>query len=191
MSRPVYLGIDLGTQSVRALAVDERGSVLTSASHPLTSHRSGARHEQDPEQWWNATILCCRSVTQAVDRSAQFAGLAVDATSGSILLVDQELRPVTPALMYDDARAVAEGEAVNLAGSELWRQLGLSMQAEWALPKLCWLMRHCEVATHARLVHQNDFINARLAGHLLASDSSHSLKTLAPALAGWAKQSSS
>lgn len=177
LSRPLYLGIDLGTQSVRALAVDECGNVLVSASHPLTSHRSGARHEQGPEDWWSATVLCCRSVMQAVGRSAHFAGLAVDATSGTILLVDQGLRPVTPALMYDDARAVAESEAVNAAGAELWRQLSYSMQPSWALPKLCWLLHHCEVPADARLAHQNDFINARLAGHPLATDSSHSLKT--------------
>lgn len=51
------------------------------------------------------------------------------------------------------------------------------MQPSWALPKLLWLLRHTNVRRDARLAHQNDFLNARLAGRLLATDSSHSLKT--------------
>lgn len=177
MSHAVYLGIDLGTQSVRVLAVDESVEVLASASQPLTSRRNGAQHQQEPEDWWRATAACCRSVMQTLGRSAPLAGLAIDATSGTILLVDRDQRPITPALMYDDARAVAEAEAVNRAGAELWSQLSYRMQPSWALPKLCWIARNYAIPSTARLVHQNDFVNARLAGRLLATDSSHSLKS--------------
>jgi sugar (pentulose or hexulose) kinase len=178
MSSPIYLGIDLGTQSVRALAVDEAGQVLASASHPLTSQRDGARHQQEPETWWTATAACCRSIVETLgSRSSFLAGLAIDATSGTILVVDQALQPITPALMYDDARAASEADEVNLAGEKLWSQLSYRMQPSWALPKLCWLARHYTLPSTARLVHQNDFVNARLAGRLLATDSSHSLKT--------------
>lgn len=178
MSHPIYLGIDLGTQSVRVLAVDETGEVLASATQPLTSQRSGTMHQQEPEAWWTATADCCRSVVQTLGtRSKLLAGLAIDATSGTILLVDQHLQPLTPALMYDDARAASEADEVNLAGEYLWSQLSYRMQPSWALPKLCWLARHFPLSTTARLVHQNDFVNAHLAGHLLATDSSHSLKT--------------
>ena len=48
----VWIGVDLGTQSVRAMAVTDGGELLGAASRPLTSHRDGPRHEQDPEQWW-------------------------------------------------------------------------------------------------------------------------------------------
>ncbi len=79
--------------------------------------------------------------------------------------------------MYDDARATAEADAVNLAGAELWSQLSYRMQPSWALPKLCWLAHHHTLSSTARLVHQNDFVNAHLAGRLVATDSSHGLKT--------------
>src|SRR5581483_4957631 len=52
------------------------------------------------------------------------------------------------------------------------------MQPSWALPKLLWLIRtHHRLIPHARLAHQSDFINSRLAGQLLPSDSSNALKT--------------
>ena len=177
MSAPVYLGIDLGTQSVRVLAVDADGAVLASASQKLASHRDGVRHEQDPETWWTATTLCLCEVMSTLGASAQVAGLAVDATSGTILLVDNQYRPLTPALMYDDGRAKLEATQANEAGSALWQQMSYRMQSSWALPKLLWLLHNEPIPAQARLAHQNDFVNARLVGHTTATDSSHALKT--------------
>ena len=44
----IWLGFDLGTQSVRAVGVSETGRVLGQGSHPLTGRRDGPLHEQDP-----------------------------------------------------------------------------------------------------------------------------------------------
>jgi len=177
MKAPVYLGIDLGTQSVRILAVTEEGSIAASASHPLTSARDGARHEQDPEQWWRAVVACARAVMDELGNQCEVKGLATDATSGTILLIDDQLRPLTAGLMYDDGRANDEAAIVNRAGEALWSKLSYRMQPSWALPKLVWLAWNGRIPKGARLAHQNDFINARLARRMLAGDSSNSLKT--------------
>jgi len=177
MNAPVYLGIDLGTQSARVMAVTEEGFITASASYPLTSTRDCARHEQDPEQWWRAVVVCARTVMSELGSQCEVKGLAIDATSGTILLMDDQLRPLTPGLMFDDGRALDEAAEVNRAGEGLWSELSYRMQPSWALPKLVWLARNGKVAKDARLAHQNDFINARLAGRMLASDSSNSLKT--------------
>lgn len=177
MNGPVYIGIDLGTQSVRAMAVDPEGNVVASASHPLQSRREGVRHEQDPALWWSATIACLRSVTRDLVGASTIEGVAIDSTSGTILLVDAECRALTPGLMYDDGRASQESARVQEAGAEVWSGIGYRMQTSWALPKLLWLLRSDPALRNARLFHQNDFIHARLAGHALATDSSHSLKT--------------
>lgn len=173
-----WLGIDLGTQGVRVVVVSEAGVILGRGSHPLTSRRDGPRHEQNPEEWWRATASACRAAIAGLPRSS-IQGTAVDGTSGTILLVDRSSgRPLTPGLMYDDSRAVSESRIANEAGTPTWASLGYRMQPSWALPKLLWLLReHPDLAASARLAHQADFINARLAGHPLASDSSNSLKT--------------
>lgn len=173
---PVYLGIDLGTQSVRVMAVTESGSIAAVATQPLTSTRDGARHEQDPEQWWRAVVTCSRTVMAQLGH-AEVKGLAIDATSGTILLMDERLNTLTPGLMYDDGRAKEEAALCNEAGSALWTSLSYKMQASWALPKLLWLHRNGQIPEGSKLAHQNDFINARLAGEMIAADSSNSLKT--------------
>ena len=104
MGDAISLGIDLGTQSVRAMAVSAMGEVLGLGSQPLTSHRDGARHEQEPEEWWTATAAACRVAMADLPRE-NIRGLAVDATSGTVLLVDDGGRALTRGVMYDDSRA--------------------------------------------------------------------------------------
>ncbi len=178
MSDPtIWLGLDLGTQSVRALAVSAGGTVLADASRPLTSQRDGPRHEQDPGEWWDALATACRQALGGLTREP-IGGLAVCGTSGTVLLVDSAGDPLSPGLMYDDSRAGEDARRANEAGAAVWDSLGYRMQPAWALPKLLWLLReHGEEARGARLAHQVDFVTRRLVGHDVPSDSSHALKT--------------
>jgi sugar (pentulose or hexulose) kinase len=182
----VWLGLDLGTQSVRALAVSGTGETVGVGAERLTSRRDGPRHEQDPEEWWRASAGACRAAVANLAPET-IGGVAVDGTSGTILLADQSSKPLTPGLMYDDTRAVAEAARANEIGAAMWAELGYyRMQAPWALPKLLWLVRARSdlIASNrggehgkVRLAHQTDFINQRLVGHTVPTDTSTALKT--------------
>ncbi|GAA4102511.1 FGGY-family carbohydrate kinase [Actinomadura miaoliensis] len=171
--RPVWLGVDLGTQSVRVLAADASGRVVRRASAPLTGRREAERHEQDPAAWWAAVRDAAREALRDVPPGL-VQGVAVCSTSGTVLLADDDGRPLTPGLMYDDGRARAEAAEAQEAGAELWERLGRRIQPSWALPKALWLTR---ARPGARLLHQADFVNERLVGERVATDSSHALKT--------------
>jgi sugar (pentulose or hexulose) kinase len=159
-----WIGLDLGTQSVRAVLADSKGRVLSRATRPLTSHRDGVRHEQDPQAWLTAVDAVLAEVgTEDVD------GIAICSTSGTFLLTDRSGRPVTPALMYDDARAAARRDEIVDADPARW---STSMQPTWALPKILDLD-----LTDRRVVHSADFVAAHLVGHAVATDTSHALKT--------------
>ncbi|MET7570202.1 FGGY-family carbohydrate kinase [Streptomyces sp. NPDC005492] len=157
-----WLGIDLGTQSVRALLVTADGTVLGAGAAPLAGHRDGVRHEQDPGEWWEAVCRASRAALAGREPpGARIAGLAVCGTSGTVLLTDPQGQPLTPGLMYDDGRAVAEAARVG-------------MQTSWALPKALWLR---EAYGRGRVTHQPDVVTARLTGGVVPTDSSHALKT--------------
>lgn len=173
----VWLGLDLGTQSARAVAVSSDGRLLAAAAEPIDSRRDGPRHEQDPEEWWDALARACRATLSRVPAGAVRAA-ALCGTSGTILLVDEDGEALTPGVMYDDTRAVAEAVRANQAGSDRWSALGyFRMQPSWALPKLLRLLEDAGGGTRPRLAHQADFITRRLAGTPVPSDSSHALKT--------------
>jgi sugar (pentulose or hexulose) kinase len=170
----VWLGIDVGTQSVRALAATADGRMAGRGASPLHSVRAGDRHEQDPESWWTATAEAARAALAAAGR-VEVRGVAVCATSGTILLTNAAGTPLTAGLMYDDARAAREAAVAQEAGSAVWDRLGVRIQPSWALAKVLWLAR--DLPPGARLCHQPDFVTARLAGTPVPTDSSHALKT--------------
>ncbi|MEA2189276.1 MAG: D-ribulokinase [Solirubrobacteraceae bacterium] len=157
----VFVGLDLGTQSVRALAVSATGELLGRGSHPLTSRRHGVRHEQDPEAWWTALTAATREALSDIP-PGRVRGVATCGTSGTIVLVASDGQAVGPALMYDDARATEQARRLDMASS-------------WALPKLAWLID--QRADGVRLAHQPDVVTRRLVGHDVPTDSSHALKT--------------
>ncbi|MFJ4684919.1 FGGY-family carbohydrate kinase [Streptomyces sp. NPDC088789] len=158
-----WLGIDVGTQGVRALLVALDGTVLGEGAAPLTGRRDGNRHEQDPAHWWRAV---CAAARRATEGAAPVTGVAVCATSGTVLLTDRRGRPTSPALMYDDGRAAAHGARARTAG--------LAVQDTWALPKARWLT---ETYGPGRLTHQSDVITAHLVGRPVPTDSSNALKS--------------
>ncbi|MDT0317706.1 FGGY-family carbohydrate kinase [Streptomyces millisiae] len=176
MSEPVWIGVDLGTQSVRALAVDDAGHTVAGAARPLRGHRVGSRHEQDPDAWWTLAADALAELTAGLG-GRPVGAVAVCATSGTVLLTGRDGVPFTPGLMYDDARAGTLAAAAQEAGAELWARLGYRMQPSWALPKLLWWRDRGLLADGVRLAHQPDVVTAALVGHPVASDSSHALKT--------------
>jgi D-ribulokinase len=174
---PVTIGIDLGTQSVRVVLAEEDGTVVGSASAPLSSIRSDeVRHEQDPEAWWAAVGDAASEVTAGLG-GREVQGLAICSTSGTALLADADGRPLTPAIMYNDGRASEEARIAQEAGEEVWDSLGYRISSSYALPRLLWLLRNGQGEGASRMMHQADFIASRLAGELVETDWSHALKT--------------
>jgi sugar (pentulose or hexulose) kinase len=167
---PVWIGLDVGTQSARAMAVAADGTVLGRGQVALRSSREGGRHEQDPREWWEAIAAASRAALRGV-APERVRGVATCATSGTVLLVDRRGAPITPGLMYDDARASKQA-------ARLGAQSGLAISPSWGLPKLLWMLDAWpELATGGRVAHQADVITRGLVGAAVPSDSSHALKT--------------
>ncbi len=173
----VWVGIDVGTQGVRALAVAADGLVVGRGAAPLTGRRHGVRHEQDPADWWVAVTRATRAAVSGVPPRA-VRGLAVCSTSGTVLLADPDGEPLTDGIMYDDGRAPDEARRAQEAGADLWDRIGLRIQPSWALAKVLWLARTRPADLgRARITHQADLVVSRLVGRPVGTDSSHALKT--------------
>lgn len=170
-----WVGIDLGTQSIRVLAVDDDGRRLASATAALTSTRSAGRHEQDPAEWIRLTWQLLNEVTSSIDAGVSIRAIAVSGTSGTIVPMDRAGRPAGPAVMYDDRRGAPRLDEVQHAGAALWDRLGYRMQATWGLPKVLVMRATADPGTV--FGHQPDVITAALSGRLLPSDLSSALKT--------------
>lgn len=97
----VTVGIDIGTTSVKAVAVDDKGTVLARSRVP---HRiivpSEGRMEHDARRAWISGPVKALKELGAIDAK----GVAVSAMVPSMTAVDRRGRPVTPGLLYGDER---------------------------------------------------------------------------------------
>lgn len=179
------IGIDVGTSGVRALALAPDGREVARASRPLPApHREGAHVTQSPQAWADAVDASIAALNQCID-PAQVAAVAIDATSGTLLLCDARGRPCGDARLYNDAGCVAEGERVNAAAPAGHVARG----AAGGLARLLRLGAQARGAAHA--LHQADWLAGRLLGRYDLSDENNALKTgydpLARAWPAWVR----
>jgi len=169
MAQDLFLGIDLGTGGVRACAIDANARIVGIATTTLPAPRQdGDAIDQAPELWFRAMVETVRKLT--VDRAA-IRRISVDGTSGTLLLTDGDGKPLTPGLMYNDARAGAE--AAQIAGIAP-AESGAHGRSS-ALAKLLHLLaRGDDKAAHA--LHQADWIAGCLTGRFDGSDENNALK---------------
>ena len=97
---PHLLGIDIGTSGTKTLICNEKGKVLATAmaEHPISSPKPGWS-EQNPVDWWKATIAATRAVRKKAGiKASDIAGIGLSGQMhGSVFLADGP-KPLRPAL---------------------------------------------------------------------------------------------
>lgn len=161
-----FLGLDFGTSGARACAIDTAKTLVwdqrIAYPHPDKQH---------PGDWRNALHALLTRLPE--DIAAALQGIAIDATSSTVLLCDADLTPCSPALLYHDNRSQPQARQLeNIAPG------GHTVcSATSGLAKFLWLTQqneHC----HARyFLHQADWLTAFLSGHPGTSDYHNALKT--------------
>lgn len=173
----LHLGIDFGTSGVRTAVIDEQCREVAFARTSLPPpNLEGGRPVQDPDEWWRSLERCLDSLSSNLagkGRSlAEVAALAVDGTSGTVLLADSQLRPVTAALMYNSSGFLDEAREIDAVAPEN----SIARGASSALARLMHLQSLPTADTAAHAMHQADWIAAKLIGSGGFSDENNVLK---------------
>jgi ribulokinase len=170
------IGVDGGTESLRARVFDLTGRSLGTGAYPYaTRFAPGARAEQAPEDWW---VALGHAVRQAVAGSGvaadQIEAIALDTTCCTVVALDAAGRALRPAILWMDMRAGQEAADVLATGDPALIVNGAGrgpVSAEWMIPKALWLSRH-EPALFDRattICEYQDFLTLRLTGRRAAS----------------------
>ncbi|PZA07125.1 MULTISPECIES: xylulokinase [unclassified Meiothermus] len=167
----MFLGLDLGTGSLKVLLLDEAGRVRGEASraYPVRSPRPGWA-ESDPQAWWSAAG---EAVRKAVPDPARVQAIGLSGQMHGVVLCQADGAPLRPAILWADGRSGAELELYRRLPAEFRRRLANPPAVGMAGPSLLWLRRHePEVYRRARWALQpKDWLRLRLTGEARAEPS--------------------
>ena len=174
-----FLGIDVGTSAVKALVQGASGEPLDQASAPLEVSRPRPLwSEQDPDAWWRATDAAVRTLA-ARGATRDVAAIGLSGQMHGATLLDESLRPLRPAILWNDGRSAAECKTLEAAAPESRRITGNLAMPGFTAPKLLWVRAH-EPDVFARLravLLPKDYVRLRMTGEL-ATDVSDASGTL-------------
>jgi len=177
------VGVDIGTQSTKALLTDARGRIVaqhTKGYRPDTPRPLWA--EQWPQVWLDAVLECIAACVASAGASADFSPAAVRAIcvsslyGGSGIPVDERMRPLHPCLIWMDRRATAEVDQVRatIDMARLADVTGNGVDSYYGYTKMLWLRNHRPDVfrnTHAFLP-PNAFVIYALTGEVAVDRSS-------------------
>jgi sugar (pentulose or hexulose) kinase len=129
MNKDQLLAIDNGTQSVRALIFDLKGTLIAKsrvAIEPYYSTEPGYA-EQDPEVYWNAVCLACQQLWSmpGVDKNA-VAGVGLTTQRSTLINVDKAGVPLRPAIHWLDQRRTPGQKPLGGLWGTLFKLAGMS-----------------------------------------------------------------
>ena len=164
-ARPLVVGVDSSTQSVKVEAYDlATGAVVATgtAKHPPTTPPVS---EQDPRAWWDALVAACG---QLGDHRRDVVAMSVAGQQHGLVLLDAAGEPVRPAKLWNDTTSAPNAERLVASfGAGRWAAATGSVPvASFTVTKLAWMAEHepAVLARATQLMLPHDYLTWRLTG---------------------------
>ncbi|MEO8400643.1 MAG: xylulokinase [Gammaproteobacteria bacterium] len=177
----MYLGIDLGTSSIKLILLDEQQNILAQHSEPLSiSHPKPLWSEQNPDEWWQAT---CRGVQQLKKHyntafsALKAIGLAGQQHGATLLNASDDI--LRPAMLWNDGRAFAECKTLAAKIASHAKITGNRIMPGFTAPKIVWVAKHEPdiFKQLAKVLLPKDFLRLKITGEY-ATDMSDAAGTM-------------
>src|SRR5271165_2214883 len=139
-----FLGLDIGTSSVKALLVGFDQRTVAEASAPLAVSRPHPLwSEQNPDDWFDGVEAAVAAIrAQAPAAFAALAGVGLSGQMHGATLLDRADRPLRPAILWNDTRASGECRELTSRAPNLEAIAGNLAMPGFTAPKLLWVARH-------------------------------------------------
>ena len=164
-----YIGLDLGTSSLKAILIDGDQTVLAEHVVSLTVARPHSGwSEQDPEQWFDAT----KAAITALGTQTDLSGVKAIGMSGHMhgaTLIDAADQVLRPCILWNDTRSAAEAATMD-ADPQFRALTGNIVFPGFTAPKVAWVAKHEPdiFAKIAKVLLPKDFLRLRLTGDYVA-----------------------
>jgi xylulokinase len=141
-----YIGIDLGTSSVKLLLMNHDGALLASVSkeYPVSYPKSGWS-EQNPEDWLRQTLEGLKELlkTKQAEKD-RVKGIGIGGQMHGLVVLDENDEVIRPAILWNDGRTEEETEFLNhvVGTKKLAEYTGNIAFAGFTAPKILWMKKH-------------------------------------------------
>ena len=177
----LYIGIDLGTSSVKLLLMDEAGKIerIVSREYPISFPHPGWS-EQNPDDWYRETLRGLEELLEGIDKT-RVAGIGLGGQMHGLVILDENDKVIRPAILWNDGRTSGENDYLNnVIGKERLSEYTANISfAGFTAPKILWVKNN-EPENFARirkLMLPKDYIVYKLTG-VHATDVSDASGTL-------------
>lgn len=177
----MILIINLGLKSIRAIVFDRTGRVLGKANQSVHSRLFNERVEQDPKEWLTKMAEVVRFALDKANCAGKISHISIACSASCLVPVDENLRPLSHAVMVSDKRAGEEGRAI--AASEkfgpLAEKFGYSSSEYSQMARILWFKKNePEIFANTRwFLAPNDFLAAFLTKNRPVTDSLNASKS--------------
>jgi xylulokinase len=167
-----YLGLDIGTSSVKALLIGAGQQVVSEATAPLSVSRPHPLwSEQDPDDWFSGVEAATATIRR--DAPAALAALAGIGLSGQMhgaTLLGADDRPLRPAILWNDGRSFAECLELKRRVPDVEKRTGNLVMPGFTAPKMLWVAAHEPAIAKAtrRVLLPKDYVRLRLSGEAVS-----------------------
>lgn len=171
----LHIGIDLGTSGIKAVLIEDLTRVIAVAAEPIAVSRPKVGHSEQDADLWVSTVLACldRLAVEAPREMAAVRGIGLSGQMLAALILDDRLRPLRPAMLWNDQRALAECAELLAAVPDIGRRTNGTPDPGITAPKLMWLRKH-EPALMDRarmLMLTKDYVRLALTGEVATEPS--------------------
>ncbi|WP_069999757.1 xylulokinase [Cellulosilyticum sp. I15G10I2] len=166
----MYLGIDVGTSSVKVIVMDKQGVIIESASekYPL-SFPKPLWSEQNPEDWWQGTADAIKKIcTKNPGLGEQIEGISFSGQMHGLVILDEAGEVLRPSILWNDGRTQKQCDYLNdiIGRDKLSAYTGNIALSGFTGPKVMWVKEN-EPEIFDKIAHillPKDYIRFRLTG---------------------------
>jgi xylulokinase len=171
----LHIGIDLGTSGIKAVLIRDLAHVVAVSAEPVAVSRPHVGwSEQDADLWVSSVLSCLDQLAATAPREmAAVQGIGLSGQMLAALIMDKDLRPLRPAMLWNDQRALAECAELLAAVPDIGRRTNGTPDPGITAPKLLWLRKH-EPALMDRarmLMLTKDYVRLALTGEVATEPS--------------------
>lgn len=161
-----FVGIDLGTSSVKTVLMNTDGKLVASETrkYPIYFPENGWS-EQNPEDWYNGTVSALEVLLSKIN-AEDVLSFSFSGQMHGLVMLDNEDKVIRPALLWNDSRSAEETAKLNEDRDFLLDNTGNIAFAGFTLPKLLWVRNHEKenFAKINKIMLPKDYVAYRLSG---------------------------